>query len=112
MFVKNLETVQGDERDVILFSVTYGPDRAGHVTMNFGPLNRLGGERRLNVALTRARDELIVFSILRPDVIDLSRTPRQGGCRPARFSQVRREWKTGSGYGSTGIQRGFLRLAV
>ena len=74
VFVKNLETVQGDERDVILFSVTYGPDRAGHVTMNFGPLNREGGERRLNVALTRARHEMVVFSTLRPDAIDLSRT--------------------------------------
>ena len=74
VFVKNLETVQGDERDVILFSVTYGPDRAGHVTMNFGPLNRQGGERRLTVALTRARHELIVFSSLHTDAIDLSRT--------------------------------------
>ena len=74
VFVKNLETVQGDERDVILFSVTYGPDRTGHVTMNFGPLNREGGERRLNVALTRARHELIVFSTLHPDAINLSRT--------------------------------------
>ncbi len=74
VFVKNLETVQGDERDVILFSVTYGPDRSGHVTMNFGPLNRDGGERRLNVAVTRARSEMIVFSALHPDQIDLSRT--------------------------------------
>ena len=74
VFVKNLETVQGDERDVILFSVTYGPDQAGHVTMNFGPLNREGGERRLNVALTRARSEMVVFSTLHPDKIDLSRT--------------------------------------
>ena len=74
VFVKNLETVQGDERDVILFSVTYGPDQSGHVTMNFGPLNRDGGERRLNVALTRARSEMIVFSTLSPDRIDLSRT--------------------------------------
>ncbi len=74
VFVKNLETVQGDERDVILFSVTYGPDRSGRVTMNFGPLNREGGERRLNVALTRARHEMRVFSTLRPDQIDLNRT--------------------------------------
>jgi very-short-patch-repair endonuclease len=74
VFVKNLETVQGDERDVILFSVTYGPDQSSHVTMNFGPLNRDGGERRLNVALTRARSEMLVFSTLRPDRIDLSRT--------------------------------------
>ena len=74
VFVKNLETVQGDERDTILFSVTYGPDRAGHVTMNFGPLNRQGGERRLNVAITRARREMVVFSTLRSDQLDLSRT--------------------------------------
>jgi very-short-patch-repair endonuclease len=74
VFVKNLETVQGDERDVILFSITYGPDQSGHVTMNFGPLNREGGERRLNVALTRARSELLVFSTLSSDSINLSRT--------------------------------------
>ena len=74
VFVKNLETVQGDERDVILFSVTFGPDRAGHVSLNFGPLNREGGERRLNVALTRAKSEMKVFSLLRPDQIDLGRT--------------------------------------
>jgi very-short-patch-repair endonuclease len=74
VFVKNLETVQGDERDVILFSITYGPDQSNHVTMNFGPLNRSGGERRLNVAMTRARSEMVVFSTLSPDRIDLSRT--------------------------------------
>ena len=50
LFIKNLENVQGDERDVILFSVGYGPDAEGRVSMNFGPLNRAGGERRLNVA--------------------------------------------------------------
>ncbi|SRR5579875_176035 len=54
-FVKSLENVQGDERDVIVFSVGYGRDEAGKLTMNFGPLNRAGGERRLNVAITRAR---------------------------------------------------------
>lgn len=74
VFVKNLETVQGDERDVILFSVTYGPDQSGHVTMNFGPLNREGGERRLNVAVSRSRQEMVVFSTLSPDRIQLSRT--------------------------------------
>jgi very-short-patch-repair endonuclease len=74
VFVKNLETVQGDERDVILFSITYGPDQSGYVSMNFGPLNREGGERRLNVAMTRAREKMIVFSTLKPDQIALSRT--------------------------------------
>ena len=76
VFVKNIETVQGDERDVIMFSITYGPDQANHVTMNFGPLNRDGGERRLNVAISRSRSEMVVFSTLSPDRIDLSRTRR------------------------------------
>ena len=70
VLVKNLETIQGDERDVVLFSIGYGPDRDGKVTMNFGPLNRDGGERRLNVAVTRAREQLVVFSSLDPDRID------------------------------------------
>ena len=78
IFIKNLENVQGDERDVILFSVGYGPDENGKVSMNFGPLNRDGGWRRLNVAVSRARCEMIVFSALRPDQINLSRTSAEG----------------------------------
>ncbi len=78
VFVKNLETVQGDERDVILFSICYGPDAAGVIRMNFGPLNNKGGERRLNVAITRARKQLLVFSRLAPEQIDLSRTQALG----------------------------------
>ena len=78
LFVKNLESVQGDERDIMYFSITYGPDIAGAVSMNFGPLNRDGGERRLNVAVTRARHELRVFSSLRGDQLDLSRTQANG----------------------------------
>lgn len=78
VFVKNLENVQGDERDVIFFSICYGPDESGKVAMNFGPLNRDGGERRLNVAITRAKHELLVFSGLRADQIDLTRTRSRG----------------------------------
>ncbi len=78
VFIKNLENVQGDERDVILFSICYGPDASGKVSMNFGPMNRDGGERRLNVAITRARREVIVFSTLRAEHIDLSKTRSQG----------------------------------
>ncbi|MDB5379388.1 MAG: helicase [Rubritepida sp.] len=72
--VKNLENVQGDERDVILFSITFWKDAAGKLAMDFGALNRDGGERRLNVAVTRARQELIVFSGFTADQIDVSRT--------------------------------------
>lgn len=76
--VKNLENVQGDERDVIFFSVTYARDAAGVRRMEFGALNREGGERRLNVAVTRARQELVVFSGTGADDIDLSRTRSTG----------------------------------
>lgn len=78
LFIKNLENVQGDERDVILFSIGYGPDVNGNVSMNFGPLNRVGGERRLNVAVSRARYEMIIYSTLRSDQIDLNRTSSVG----------------------------------
>ncbi len=78
LFVKNLENVQGDERDIMYFSITYGPDASGAVSMNFGPLNREGGERRLNVAITRARQELRVFSSIRSERMDLSRTQALG----------------------------------
>lgn len=78
IFIKNLENVQGDERDIILFSVGYGPDKNGYVSMNFGPLNNNGGERRLNVAVSRARYEMVVFSALRSDDIDLKRSDAKG----------------------------------
>lgn len=74
IFIKNLENVQGDERDVILFSVGYGPDKDGKIYFHFGPLIRRGGWRRLNVAISRARYEMKVFSTLRSDQIDISRT--------------------------------------
>ncbi len=78
IFVKNLENVQGDERGCIYFSTTFGPDEHGAISMNFGPLNNQGGERRLNVAITRARASMHVFSSLRPEDINLNRTKSRG----------------------------------
>lgn len=73
--VKNLETVQGDERDLILLGIGFGPSEpGGPMSMNFGPLNREGGWRRLNVALSRAREEMIVFTSFDSTDIDLNRT--------------------------------------
>ena len=77
-FVKNLENVQGDERDVIFISIGYGRDGTGQVSMNFGPLNNQGGERRLNVLITRAKHQCHVFTNLRADDIDMSRTRSTG----------------------------------
>ena len=78
IFVKNLENVQGDERDVILFSIGYGPDSNGKISMNFGPLNKIGGERRLNVAVSRARKEMIVYSTMTGSQINLNNTKSKG----------------------------------
>ena len=78
LFVKNLENVQGDERDSILFSVAYAPDENGKLMMRFGPVNNEGGWRRLNVAVTRARKEMKVFSTLCPEQIDPARTTSKG----------------------------------
>jgi very-short-patch-repair endonuclease len=80
-FIKNLEMVQGDERDVIFFSVGYGKDESGKVLMNFGPLNQDGGERRLNVAITRARRNVKLVSSIMPEDIDLTRTQSLGAQR-------------------------------
>ncbi|MBR4404361.1 MAG: DUF3320 domain-containing protein [Clostridiales bacterium] len=87
IFVKNLENVQGDERDVILFSVGYGKDETGKLIMNFGPLNRDGGWRRLNVAVTRSRIEMKVFSSISPEEIRINDTASEGVKAFKRFLQ-------------------------
>jgi very-short-patch-repair endonuclease len=78
IIVKNLENIQGDERDVIYFSITFSRDAAGKLPMTFGAINKDGGERRLNVAVTRARQELKIFSGIRAEDIDLSRSKQLG----------------------------------
>ncbi len=77
-FVKNLENIQGDERDVIFISVGYGKTADGSLSMEFGPLNREGGERRLNVLITRARGRCEVFSNITGDDINTSKTASRG----------------------------------
>lgn len=79
LVVKNLENVQGDERDVILFSTAFSAkEPGGQLPMNFGPLSRSGGEKRLNVAVTRARRKVVVFSSFDAGDIDLARTSSKG----------------------------------
>jgi len=77
-FVKNLENLQGDERDVILISVGYGKDENDFFAMNFGPLNNEGGERRLNVLISRAKERCEVFASIHADEIDLNRSRKRG----------------------------------
>ncbi len=77
-FVRNLENVQGDERDVIFISIGYGKTAEGYMTMSFGPLNHDGGERRLNVLISRARLAMDVFSNITANDINLTRSHKRG----------------------------------
>lgn len=78
LFVKNLENVQGDERDTILFSVAFSANEKGVVPLNFGPLSRPGGERRLNVAITRARREVVLYASFEPSELRAEETSQIG----------------------------------
>lgn len=92
-FVKNLENVQGDERDEMIFSVGYGKDQNGKLYHHFGPLNRSGGERRLNVAITRARQKVTVVSSIKSE--DISKDAASPGVKVLReylnYAQTRGE---------------------
>ena len=80
LFVRNLESVQGDERDVILFTIGFGPDQEGKILMSFGPLAKAGGWRRLNVAITRARDEMVLFTSMDSDQMTINSSTSRGVC--------------------------------
>ncbi len=103
-FIKNLENIQGDERDVIYVSVGYGPGEDGKVSLNFGPVSSSGGERRLNVLMTRAKRVCEIFASLHAEDIDLSRATGKG---PAvfreylKFAQMGGSVKGAKGSGST-----------
>ena len=78
LFVKNIENVQGDERDVIIFSTAYAPDKKGKLRLQFGSLNQEGGENRLNVAVTRAKEEILVICSLDPSELRTHGTKNPG----------------------------------
>ncbi|KQR18028.1 MULTISPECIES: DUF3320 domain-containing protein [Xanthomonas] len=77
-FVKSLENIQGDERDVIYISIGYGRDAQRHMTMNFGPVSSDGGERRLNVLISRAKSRCEVFTSITDEDIDTDRAKGKG----------------------------------
>ncbi|MGC3946311.1 MAG: AAA domain-containing protein [Chryseolinea sp.] len=77
-FVKNIENVQGDEKDIIIFSIGYAPDKKGKMSMQFGTLNTLGGENRLNVAVTRARERIVIVTSINPEQLRVSNMKNEG----------------------------------
>ncbi len=78
LMVKNIENVQGDERDIIIFSTAYAPTKAGKMMMQFGSLNLKGGENRLNVAITRAKEGIIIISSIWPDQLKVENLKNKG----------------------------------
>jgi hypothetical protein len=79
LFVKNIENVQGDEKDIIIFSVGYAPDKAKKkMNMQFGSLNMVGGENRLNVAVTRAREKIILICSIQPEQLRIDDVKNEG----------------------------------
>jgi superfamily I DNA and/or RNA helicase len=76
--VKNIENIQGDEFDIVIFSVGYAPDLNGRLLMNFGTLNQIGGENRLNVAVTRAREKIYVVSSILPNQLNVENAQNEG----------------------------------
>ena len=78
LFIKNIENVQGDERDIIIFSIGYAPDAKGKMAMQFGSLNGQGGENRLNVAVTRAREKIYIISSILPNQLRVEEVQNEG----------------------------------
>lgn len=78
IFIKNIENVQGDEADVIIFSIGYAPDKKGKINMQFGSLSIPGGENRLNVAITRAREKIIVITSIWPEQLEVDELKNTG----------------------------------
>lgn len=105
VFFKNIENVQGDERDVIFISVGYGPSEPGGrlQSMNFGPVNNRGGERRLNVLFTRARERCRVFASFNPDNINVEGATNDGRRILKEFLQYARNGKIPPAINPSGI---------
>lgn len=78
LLVKNIENVQGDERDIIVFSIAYAPDKKGVMHLQFGSLSQAGGENRLNVAITRAKEKIIIVTSIEPEMLQVDEVKNDG----------------------------------
>jgi hypothetical protein len=96
LFIKNIENVQGDERDIIIFSIGYAPDYKGKMSMNFGSLNAQGGENRLNVAITRARKKVIIVTSIYPDQLKVEDSRQEGPKLFKKYLEFAREVSNGT----------------
>jgi hypothetical protein len=95
LFVKNIENVQGDEKDIIIFSIGYAPDKKGKMTMQFGSLNAVGGENRLNVAVTRAREKIMIITSIQPEQLKTEGLTNAGPEHLRRYLEFARDVSQG-----------------
>lgn len=95
LFVKNIENVQGDEKDIIIFSIGYAPDKRKKMSMQFGSLNVAGGENRLNVAVTRAREKIIIVSSIWPEELRVDGVQNDGPKLLKQYLEYAREVSEG-----------------
>lgn len=103
LFVKNIENVQGDERDIIIFSIGYAPDEKGRVSVNFGALSQDGGENRLNVAISRAKQRVVVVTSIEPEELNVDSTKNPGPKLFKKYLQYAREVSNGNHEGAKAI---------
>jgi superfamily I DNA and/or RNA helicase len=102
LIIKNIENIQGDEKDVIIFSTVYAPDVSGKLNMNFGSLNMEGGENRLNVAVTRAREKIYLVSSIMPQQLRVDDTKNEGPKMLKKYLEY--AWNISQGKGKEYIQ--------
>jgi hypothetical protein len=107
LFVKNIENVQGDERDIIIFSMGYAPDEKGKLSMNFGSLNIQGGENRLNVAVTRAKERIHFVTSLWPSQLNIEGAANEGPKLLKAYLQYAKEVSDGKFKASPVTAEGF-----
>lgn len=96
LFVKNIENVQGDERDIIIFSIGYAPDAKGKMNMLFGSLSVSGGENRLNVGVTRSREKIVVFTSIEPEQLTVQEIKNEGPKLLRKYLEYAREVSKGN----------------
>lgn len=117
IFVKNIENVQGDEKDIIIFSIGYAPDKSKKLSMQFGSLNVAGGENRLNVAVTRAREKVIIVSSIWPEELRVQGIQNDGPKLLKQYLEYGREvsegrFKSAVNEGNTHNPDWYLRSAI
>lgn len=110
IFVKNIENVQGDERDIIIFSTGYAPGSNGRVAARFGSLSQAGGENRLNVAISRAKRKIYVVTSIEPEDLHLPRTSNKGPLLFKKYLQYARAVSDGDKQEVTGILQSLVDL--